>query len=86
MSKPRRRHDASRLAFGETVRHSASRTASYRSGPLALCLRPFAALGQEQKSGTASRQTRGGRGLGEEQRALAVNDGSKFSLSLRASM
>jgi hypothetical protein len=23
MSKPRRRHDASRLAFGETVRHSA---------------------------------------------------------------
>jgi ATP-dependent DNA ligase len=25
MSKPRRRHDALRLAFGETVRHSASK-------------------------------------------------------------
>jgi ATP-dependent DNA ligase len=25
MSKPRRRHDASRLGFGETVRHSASK-------------------------------------------------------------
>src|SRR5437764_1920940 len=30
MSKPRRRHDASRLAFGKTVRHSASRGASCR--------------------------------------------------------
>jgi len=32
MSKPRRRHDASRLAFGETVRHSALEGASCRSG------------------------------------------------------
>lgn len=66
MSKPRRRHDALRLAFGETARHSAFEGGHrVEAARLAIRQRPHAALAQVQEPGGASGEARGRRGLGE---------------------
>jgi hypothetical protein len=63
MSKPRRRHDAPRLAFGETVRHSTRRGIVSKRQDFCLSFRPLARLAQVKNANAPAVEARGRGGL-----------------------